>query len=129
MQVLTIIGSPRNSHSYRVTQQIERQITQNADLWFEYAFLSQMNLQACSGCYVCQSRGKQYCPLKDDLADLVKRMQQADRMMFVSPAYTGNVSGLMKNLMDRLAYTAHRPAFLSKPACWWQPPAAIQETP
>jgi multimeric flavodoxin WrbA len=43
-------------------------------------------------------------------------MQQADGVIFVSPVYTGNVSGLMKSLMDRLAYTAHRPAFLGKPA-------------
>ena len=116
MKVLAIIGSPRKGHSYQVTQQIERRLKQNGDVRFEYVFLSQMNLQACRGCYVCQSLGEQYCPLEDDRADLVKRMRQADGTIFVSPAYTGNVSGLMKNLMDRLAYTAHRPAFLGKPA-------------
>jgi multimeric flavodoxin WrbA len=36
-------------------------------------------------------------------------MQEADGVIFASPGYTANVSGLMKNLMDRLAYTAHRP--------------------
>ncbi len=116
MQVLAIIGSPRKGHSYRVAQEIERRLTLNTDLRFGYVFLSQMNLQACRGCYVCQSQGEQYCPLKDDRADLVLRMQQADGVIFVSPAYTSNVSGLMKNLMDRLAYTAHRPIFLGKPA-------------
>jgi multimeric flavodoxin WrbA len=116
VQVLAIIGSPRKGHSYRVTQEIEQRLTQNADLQFEYVFLSQINLQACRGCYICQSQGEQYCPLKDDRSDLVLRMQQADGVIFVSPAYTGNVSGLMKNLMDRLAYAAHRPVFLGKPA-------------
>ncbi len=116
MQVLAIIGSPRKGHSYRVTQEIERRLTLNSNLRFEYVFLSQINLQACHGCYVCQSQGEQYCPLKDDRTDLVMRMQQADGVIFVSPAYAGNVSGLMKNLMDRLAYAAHRPVFLGKPA-------------
>ena len=116
MQVLIIIGSPRKGHSYRLTQQIERRLTQNADVRFEYVFLSQVNLQPCRGCYVCQSRGEQYCPLKDERGNLVERMQQADGVIFASPAYTGNVSGLMKSFMDRLAYTAHRPAFLGKPA-------------
>ena len=116
MQVLAIVGSPRKAHSYRVVQLIERRLTQNADLRFEYVFLSQVNLQACRGCYACQSQGEQYCPLKDNLADLVKRMQHADGIIIVSPTYTSNVSALMKNLMDRLAYTAHRPAFLGKPA-------------
>ena len=116
MQVLAIIGSPRKGHSYRVTQQIERRLTQNPGVRFEYVFLSQVNLQACRGCYACQCRGEQYCPLRDERGDLVQRMQQADGVIFVSPVYTGNVSGLMKSLMDRLAYTAHRPAFLGKPA-------------
>jgi multimeric flavodoxin WrbA len=116
MQVLAIIGSPRKGHSYRVVQQIEQRLTQNPNLRFEYVFLSELNLQACSGCYVCQSRGEQYCPLKDDRADLVRKMQEADGVIFVSPAYTANVTGLMKNMMDRIAYTAHRPAFLGKPA-------------
>ena len=116
MQVLAIIGSPRKGHSYRLTQQIEQRLTRNADLQFEYVFLSQMNLQPCRGCYVCQSRGEQYCPIKDERGELVQRMQQADGVIFVSPVYTGNVSGLMKSFMDRLAYAAHRPAFLGKPA-------------
>jgi multimeric flavodoxin WrbA len=116
MQVLAIIGSPRKGHSYRVVEQIERRLTQNPNLHFEYVFLSQLNLEPCRGCYVCQSRGEQYCPLKDDRAELVARMQQADGVILVSPAYTANVTGLMKNMMDRIAYTAHRPAFLGKPA-------------
>jgi multimeric flavodoxin WrbA len=113
---MAIIGSPRKGHSYGIVQQIERRLMRNPDLQFEYVFLSQLNLQACRGCYACQSRGEQFCPLKDDLVKLVKRMQDADGVIIVSAAYTGNVSGLMKNLMDRLAYTAHRPAFLRKPA-------------
>ena len=116
MQVLAIIGSPRKGHSCHLTQQIEQRLTKNADVRFEYVFLSQVNLEPCRGCYVCQSRGEQYCPIKDERGDLVQRMQQADGVIFVSPTYTGNVSSLMKNLMDRLAYTAHRPAFLGKPA-------------
>ena len=118
MLVLAIIGSPRKGHSYRLTQRIERRLAQKADVRFEYVFLSEVNLQPCRGCYACQSRGEQYCPLllQDERTDLVRRMQQADGVIFVSPTYTANVSGLMKNLMDRLAYTAHRPAFLGKPA-------------
>ncbi len=116
MRVLTIIGSPRKGHSYRVVQQIERRLTQNPKVQFEYLFLSQLNLQICRGCYVCQSRGEQDCSLKDDRAELVNKMQEADGVILVSPAYTANVTGLMKNMMDRIAYTAHRPAFLGKPA-------------
>ncbi len=115
MKVLAIIGSPHKGHSYQVVQQIERRLTQNEAIQFEYIFLNQVNLQPCRGCYVCQSRGEQYCPLKDDRATLVQKMKEADGVIFVSPVYTSNVSGLMKNFLDRIAYTAHRPAFLGKP--------------
>lgn len=116
MQVLAVIGSPRKGHSYRLVQQVERRLTQNPDVRFEYLFLSELNLQTCRGCYLCQSRGEKYCPLKDERENLVCKMQRADGVIFVSPAYTANVTGLMKNMMDRIAYTAHRPAFLRKPA-------------
>jgi multimeric flavodoxin WrbA len=116
VQVLAIIGSPRKGRSYRLTQEIEKRLTQNAGVRFEYVFLGEVNLQTCRGCYVCQSRGEQYCPVKDDRGDLVQRLQEADGAVFVSPVYAGNVSGLMKSFMDRLAYAAHRPAFLGKPA-------------
>ena len=116
MKVLTIIGSPRKGHSYRVAQQIERWLAQDAETQFEYVFLSQLNLKPCRGCYICQSKGEPYCPNKDDLQPLIQKMQQANGVLFVSPVYTANVSALMKNLMDRMAYIAHRPAFLGKPA-------------
>lgn len=116
MQVLAVIGSRRKGNSYRLTQQIERSLRRNADVLFEYVFLSELNLQACRGCYLCQSRGEQHCPLQDERAALVQKMESADGVIFVSPAHTSNVTGLMKNFMDRIAYTAHRPAFLGKPA-------------
>jgi multimeric flavodoxin WrbA len=116
MRVLAIIGSPRKGNSYEVTQQIERALRKNENLQFEYLFLSQVNLQPCRGCYTCITRGEQHCPLKDERESIVQKMRGADGVIFVSPVYTLNVSGLMKNFMDRMGYNAHRPAFLGKPA-------------
>jgi len=116
MQVLAIIGSPRKGNSYRVTKQIERLMTQTSDVKIEYLFLHQANLQACRGCFQCVAAGEQSCPLQDDRPAIVQKMKGADGVIFVSPTYTLNVSGLMKNFMDRIAYNSHRPAFLGKPA-------------
>ncbi len=116
MKVLAIIGSPRKGHTYHIVQQIERWLAQDAEMQFEYVFLSQVNLEPCRGCYICQSKGELYCPIKDDLPALVQKMKEADGVIFASPSYTANVPALVKNLMDRMAYTAHRPAFLGKPA-------------
>lgn len=116
MQVLVIIGSPRKGNSYQVAQQIERLLTQMQEVQCEYVFLTEVNLQPCRGCYQCMARGEEQCPLQDERATLVHKMQRADGVIFVSPVYTANVTGLMKNFMDRIAYNAHRPAFVGKPA-------------
>ncbi len=116
MQIVAVMGTPRKGNSYKVTQQIERLLTRKADVHLEYVFLGQIPLQACRGCYLCMAKGEQYCPLHDERDALVEKMQKADGVIFVSPVYASNVTGLMKNLMDRLAYNAHRPAFLGKPA-------------
>ena len=40
-----------------------------------------------------------------------KKMQKADGVIFTSPNYVFNVSGLMKKFIDRLGYVCHRPRF------------------
>jgi multimeric flavodoxin WrbA len=41
-------------------------------------------------------------------------MMNADGIIFVSPAYANNVTGLMKNFIDRFAYVGHRPNFFNQ---------------
>jgi len=115
-KVVAVVGSPRKGHSYELVERIGQLLCRDGDVQVEIVLLGKLNLQPCRGCYVCQSRGEQYCPLKDDLAPLVARMKEADGVLLVSPTYTGNVSALMKNLMDRMAWAAHRPPFIGKAA-------------
>lgn len=42
-------------------------------------------------------------------------MLEADGVIFASPVYVYNMSGLIENFVDRFAYTCHRPQFF-KPA-------------
>jgi hypothetical protein len=46
----------------------------------------------------------------------VKKMDEADGVIFASPVYTNNVSGLMKAFIDRISYNGHRPRFFGKKA-------------
>jgi len=114
--VLAIIGSPRRGNSYRVTQSIEAVLNRLGDVRVEHLFLNRAELEPCRGCYRCVARGEQDCPIQDDRPSIVQRMEAADGVIMVSPVYTLNVTGLMKNFLGRIAYTAHRPPFLGKPA-------------
>jgi len=122
MKVLAIIGSPKKGNSYRITQQVENCLKSYAnsdnigkvDLEFDYLFLKETNLEMCEGCFACIPYGEDKCPLKDSRADIEKRILASDGIILVSPVYSANVTWLMKNFMDRFAYTLHRPIFVNQ---------------
>lgn len=112
MKVLAIMGSPKKKgNTYKVTRKVEEQIKQLGDVEFEYVFLKDLDLKTCRGCAVCFDKGEELCPLNDDRRMLEEKMQKADGVIFTSPNYIFNVSGLMKNFMDRFGYVCHRPRF------------------
>jgi multimeric flavodoxin WrbA len=112
MKVLAIMGSPKKKgNTYKVTRKVEENMKQLGDVEFEYVFLKDLNLKSCLGCGVCFDKGEEMCPLKDDRAMLEEKMQNADGVLFTSPNYVFNVTGLMKNFIDRLGYVCHRPRF------------------
>jgi len=41
------------------------------------------------------------CAIKDDMADLLLKLENADGIIIGTPVYYCNVSGLLKNFMDR----------------------------
>ena len=122
MKVLAIIGSPKKGNSYKITQQVEKRLKAYAtndnlgkvDLEFDYLFLKDANLELCIGCFACIPYGEDKCPLKDSRADIEKRILASDGIILVSPVYSMNVTWLMKNFMDRFAYTLHRPTFVNQ---------------
>lgn len=112
MKVLAIMGSPKKKgNTYELTKKVEKNIKQHGNVEFEYVFLKDLNLKTCRGCQICFNKGEDLCPLKDDRSMLEEKMQNADGVIFTSPNYVFNVSGLMKNFIDRFGYVCHRPRF------------------
>lgn len=116
MKIVAIIGSPRKKgNTYRVVRQIEEKLMEyDKSIGFEYLFLADMNIQMCRGCFCCIAQGEDKCPLRDDRANIELKMQEADGILFAAPNYAMGVPGIMKNFIDRFAYTLHRPCFFDK---------------
>lgn len=57
------------------------------------------NVRFCLGCFVCQKTGN--CVIRDDMAEIVPKMGQADVLVFATPIYYYEMSGQMKTLLDR----------------------------
>jgi multimeric flavodoxin WrbA len=115
VKILAIMGSPRkNGSGTKVIRRIEEVMRRQGEVEIDYLYLRDANLAACRGCFQCISRGEQFCPLKDYRIAIEARTDAADGIILISPGYVQNVSGLMKNFMDRMAYTNHRPRFFGK---------------
>ena len=66
----------------------------------EIVSLKGKRLEYCIGCFACQKTQK--CVIKDDAADIVEKVKNAETLVFASPIYYYEMSGQMKTLLDRL---------------------------
>jgi multimeric flavodoxin WrbA len=94
----------------------QRALLSGCELDYEYISLTDLNLSLCRGCRVCFDKGETKCPLKDGLPDLYKKLIDVDGVIFASPVYVEDVTAVMKNFIDRMAFNCHRPAFAGKTA-------------
>lgn len=112
MKIIAIMGSPKGKGSgYAMVRKVEAAMKETGDVDFEYIFLKEAGLEQCRGCFLCVSRGEQYCPIRDGKAEIERKLEEADGIILSSPGYVYNVSSLMKNFIDRFCYTNHRPKF------------------
>ena len=65
----------------------------------ESIFLGDYNLGACTGCEGCRNSWE--CVIKDDFAQIVKKMDDAQGIVLASPTYWYSVTSDMKRFIDR----------------------------
>jgi len=122
MRFISIVSSKRkNGNTERLISLIEEELiyiakSQNEILEMERISLGNVELKMCLCCRVCFDKGEEFCPLKDDLLSIRKKINEADGIILASPVYLEDVNGIMKNWIDRMAFNCHRPAFFDKTA-------------
>ena len=102
MKIIIINGSPRISGATgQILSKIREEITKgNPDTEIEYVDLAKMNLSFCTGSAFCYKTGACHNE-KDGLENLSRKIEECDGVVFGSPTYASNVSGLFKVLIDR----------------------------
>lgn len=99
MDIIAICGSPRHGN----TEFILRKLLEHAEASghkTDLALLRKMDVRYCTGCLTCGDIGA--CPIADDMPSLIAKMEASDFIIFGSPNYYNNVSGMMKVFFDRL---------------------------
>ena len=99
-KVLIISTSLRtNSNSDILARECEKG-ARDAGLDVDYVSLKGKDIKYCIGCLSCQKTNK--CVLKDDVADIMAKVKEAEVIAYATPIYYYEMSGQMKTLLDRL---------------------------
>jgi multimeric flavodoxin WrbA len=113
-KVTAFVGSARKKYTYKAVEQFLNNLQAQGDVQTEIVMLSNYNLGICRGCQVCFSRGEEYCPLKDDRDVLMDKIAASDGVVFATPNYCFDMSGMMKVFLDRFGFAFHRPRYFGK---------------
>ncbi len=88
--------------------------TRRLNLEIDRLSLGREVIQPCRGCRLCFDHGEEFCPGKDSVLSIQKKLESADAVVAASPVYVEDVNGIMKTWIDRMAFNCHRPAFCGK---------------
>jgi len=101
MNVVCVNGSPKgkNSNTAIMLESIAEPFVKEACITLT---LGDMNISPCTGCYSCWTKTPGICIIEDDMKGALEIVRTADILIFGSPLYFNNISGTLKNFIDRL---------------------------
>lgn len=93
---LYINGSNRNKNCFKVLNDLK---DENEKL----ISLADKSINYCLGCSSCMEELPNYCIMEDDdMQEIYKEMIKADKIIIASPIYMNHITGILKNVIDRL---------------------------
>ena len=102
MKIIALNGSPRGPKSN--THIMVREFlagAEEAGAETENIFLVQKKIKHCMGCFSCWIKTPGKCIIKDDMEELLEKSMASDIVVYACPIYVGDVSGIMKDFIDR----------------------------
>jgi len=68
----------------------------------EKIFLKDKKINYCTGCGFCVDNDYTACAQKDDMKEILDKMQEADTIVFSTPIYFYSMAGQLKTFIDRI---------------------------
>jgi len=99
IKTLGISTSPRTNGNSDLLLREALAGAESAGAQIEYIRLSDLNIGPCIECNACYTTGT--CQVQDDYQQLLKKMLDADRLIFASPVFFMTVCAQAKMLIDR----------------------------
>ena len=103
MKITVFNGSPRGKrgNTFIMADEFLRG-AEAAGAQVEQVLLVQKKISHCTGCFRCWVKTPGKCVIEDDMTVLLEKIMATDVIVFATPLYVDNVTGLMKNFMDRI---------------------------
>lgn len=98
-KVLILSGSPRKGGNSDLLCDEFAKGAQEAGHEVEKIRVTEKNIACCRACYACKNGG--VCAIKDDMAEVLQKMIDADVLVLASPVYFYSVDAQLKALIDR----------------------------
>ncbi len=101
MKITAFNGSPKGeagNTNVMVTAFLKGAEAAGAEV--ENIFLANKEINHCKACGYCMTSGGK-CAIEDDMGDLITKYVESDIVVFATPLYIDNVSGMLKVFMDR----------------------------
>ncbi len=93
---LLINGSNREKNCFNILKAIQKKDD-------EFVSLARQNINFCLGCNACVRRLDNLCVLSDYITtNVYEKILVSEKIVLASPLYMSQISGLLKNLIDRL---------------------------
>jgi len=99
IKTLGISTSPRIKGNSELLLREALAGAESAGAHIEYIHLSDYNIAPCIECNACYTTGT--CQIQDDYQQLLKKMLDADRLIFATPVFFMTVCAQAKMLIDR----------------------------
>lgn len=101
-KVLILSSSPRKGGNSDVLCDVFLKGASESGNEVEKIFLKEKKIDCCSGCGFCSEHGaKSVCSQKDDMAEIFKKLIEADVIVMATPVYFYTMCAQMKTLIDR----------------------------
>ena len=98
-KVLILSGSPRkDGNSDILCNEFMKGAVESGNE-VEKIRVSEKKIGFCTGCYACRDTG--VCAIKDDMADVMQKIIDADVIVLASPVYFYSIDAQLKALIDR----------------------------
>lgn len=98
-KILILSGSPRKGGNSDILCGEFAKGAKEAGNEVEKICVAEKNIACCTACYACKKDG--VCAVKDDMAEVLQKMIDADVLVLASPVYFYSIDAQLKAVIDR----------------------------